>query len=153
MRAFHSIAGRGHIGRGAPCSDSGCLARGRRSILQAVCRHACCKPLHLLVRPGLSLVFGAGDDSEYCDGWSEKQFDVGQASSKCLGWIGSNPPHLAGSDTGESITGLVCIVPSACEAVAPLRAPWATESTPFPNGPGPVEQALGPQCLSLTMTQ
>ena len=111
MRAFHSIAGRGHIGRGAPCSDSGCFARGRRSILQAVCRHACCKPLHLLVRPGLSLVFGAGDDSEYCDGWSEKQFDVGQASSKCLGWIGSNPPHLAGSDTGESITGLVCIVP------------------------------------------
>ena len=109
MRAFHSIAGRGHIRRGAPCSDSGCLARGRRSILQAVCRHACCKPLHLLVRPGLSLVFGAGDDSEYCDGWSEKQFDVGQASSKCLGWIGSNPPHLAGSDTGESITGLVAL--------------------------------------------
>ena len=118
-----------------------------------MCRHACCKPLHLLVRRGLSLVFGAGDDSEYCDGWSEKQFDVGQASSKCLGWIGLNPPHLAGSDTGESITGVVCNVPSACEAVATPRAPWPTESTPYPNGPGPVEQALGPQYLSLTMTQ
>ena len=41
----------------------------------------------------------------YCDGWSEKQFDHGQAVVKCSTWIEKNIPSLAGNDVGEEITG------------------------------------------------
>ena len=42
----------------------------------------------------------------YCDGWSEKQFDHGQAVVKCSNWISKNPPSLAGNDVGDEITGM-----------------------------------------------
>ena len=59
-------------------------------------------------------VFGAGDDAWYCDGWSEKQFDIDQAASKCVHWIGQNPLDSAGNDQGDAITG----------EPAPSQAPW-----------------------------
>lgn len=46
-----------------------------------------------------------GDDAWYSDGWSEKQVDLRQATSKCVGWIGTNPLNEAGDDQGEAITG------------------------------------------------
>ena len=48
----------------------------------------------------------AGDDAFYSDGWSEKQFDVDEAASKCMEWIGNNPRQFAGNDKGEAITGV-----------------------------------------------
>jgi hypothetical protein len=47
----------------------------------------------------------AGDDAWYSDGWSEKQFDMQQAASKCLDWIGINPLDQAGNDKGDAING------------------------------------------------
>ena len=52
-----------------------------------------------------------GDDAWYCDGWSEKQFDMDQAAMKCVGWIGNNALDLAGDDQGDTITGEFPSVP------------------------------------------
>jgi hypothetical protein len=75
-------------------------------------------------------IYGAGDDARYCDGWSEKQFDIEQAASKCLNWIGNNPLDLAGNDQGGEITGapaapLCCCVWIASQhpELRPLLAP------------------------------
>ena len=63
-------------------------------------------------------IIGAGDDALYCDGWSEKQFDMDQAASKCVNWIANNPLDLAGNDQGGEITGALAAPLCCCVWIA-----------------------------------
>jgi len=86
-----------------------------------------------------------GDDAWYSDGWSEKQVDLRQATSKCVGWIGTNPLNEAGDDQGEAITGASllwtetlphlhlrgCAVPKGFTKLP--RAPLAPGDNPIPQ--------------------
>jgi len=63
-------------------------------------------------------IIGAGDDAWYCDGWSEKQFDMDQAASKCVNWIGNNSLDLAGNDQGGEITGALAAPLCCCVWIA-----------------------------------